>query len=171
MKKITLRNLTQGAVIAALYTALTLMPGLSSLAFGPVQIRVSEALTILPIFSVSGIWGLFIGCIASNLLSPFGPQVVDILFGSLATLLAAYLTYRLRANRYLALLCPVVINAVIVGSYLPFFYPMPVPVAFPYNIVVSIAFVALGEAVACYAIGLPLSFLLDKYKGRLFENK
>jgi len=159
MKKITLRELTQGAVIAALYVALTLIPGLSSIAFGA---RASEALSILPFFTRSAIGGLFVGCLTANILS--GAHIVDIILGSLATLLAAYLSHLLKHNRYLSLIPPVIVNAVVVGSYLPFLYGTNNAIP------ISIGLVGLGELIVCYGIGLPLSFLLDKYKNRLFEN-
>ena len=170
MKKITLRNLTQGGVIAALYAALTLapalIPGLGFLSFGIFQIRISEALTILPIFTGSAVWGLFVGCGLANLLglSISGLNMIDVVLGSLATLIAAYFTRKLKHNRYLAIIPPIIFNAVIVGTYLPFLYFKGTPIA------VSIALVGLGEAVVCYGLGIPLSFLLDKYRGKVFEK-
>lgn len=171
MKNQKVQSITQGAVIAAVYTALTLIPAmatpaLASISFGIFQVRISEALTILPRYTKSAVWGLFVGCILSNLIGMAfsGLGIIDVVLGSLATLLAAYLTYRLRFNRFLALLPPVIINAVVVGTYLPL-------IATPFKdvpIIVSILWVGFGELLACYVLGLALSYALDKYQDKIF---
>lgn len=109
-KLLTTRSLCVSAVIAALYAALTLL--LAPISFGAVQLRVSEALTLLPMAMPQAIPGLFVGCLVANL---YTGLLTDIIFGSLATLLAAVGTYLLRRIPALAAACPVLTNAVIVG--------------------------------------------------------
>lgn len=123
MKKTNTRFLVEGAMIAALYAALTYVSGLLGLAYGPVQFRLSEVLTILPLFTPAAIPGLAIGCVLGNLGSPMG--IIDIVCGSAATLLAALCTYALRKVRIkgwpvLSSLMPVLFNMVIVGMELEF---------------------------------------------------
>lgn len=120
-KLFTTRSLCLSAIIAALYAVLTMF--LPALSYGAWQCRVSEALTVLPIVLPQAIPGLFVGCLVSNLLSPVG--AADVIFGSLATLLAAVGTYALRKNRYLAAACPVIANGVIVGGMLAIVYALP----------------------------------------------
>ncbi len=151
------RYIVEAAIIAAMYAALTiLIPGGS----GQIQIRVSEALAILPFFTPAAIPGLFIGCLIANVF--VGAGIYDIIFGSLATLLAAFLTYKM-PRKYLAPLPPIVVNAVVVAGVLKF------AVAAPFFI--TMCFVALGEIVACYVLGYPLLLLLEKNKYRLFGSK
>lgn len=114
----TTRNVVYGGIVACLYAVLTLMPGLNSLAYGPIQFRVSELLTILPLFTASAVPGLAIGCVAANMASP---MILDMVFGTLATLFSAYCTYKLRKHKKIALMMPVVFNAVIIGTMLSFF--------------------------------------------------
>jgi uncharacterized membrane protein len=111
-KKFNVRELVQGAIIAAVYALLTIF--LAPISSGLVQCRVSEAMSILPYFTFSAVPGLFIGCLLANLLT--GAAVYDVIFGSLATLVAAYITYwmRNRASKYLAPLPSVVVNALVV---------------------------------------------------------
>lgn len=148
------KSLTRAAVIAALYAALTIfiMPA----SYGVMQLRVSEALTVLPVFTPAAIPGLFIGCIVANLVSPVG--LVDVVVGSAATLIAAVLTYILREHRLLALLPPVITNAVMVGAELYYFYNVD------FSLPACMFWVGLGEMAACYALGYPLSLLLDKHR-------
>ncbi len=148
-----LRSITYSAIIAAVYAALTLV--LAPVSMGAVQCRISEALTILPLFTPVAIPGLFIGCLIANL---FLGSVYDIIFGSLTTLLAAFLTYRFRKNRYIALLFPVVLNAVVVGGYIGLFLDNSMAVW------LCMLTVGLGQAVACFGLGLPLHTLLRKLK-------
>ena len=91
-KNITTKKMARIGIIAGLYTAITFL--LSAISFGPVQVRASEALTLLPILYPEAVAGLFLGCLLSNILGPFG--AVDIVFGSLTTLLAAFISYRFR---------------------------------------------------------------------------
>lgn len=148
----------QAAVIAAIYAVLTML--LAPLSYGFMQVRVSEALTILPYFTPAAIPGLFIGCLVSNLLSPYG--MLDVVLGSGATLIAAVGSYMLRSKPVLVPLPPVIVNAVIIGSMLHFAYGIPV------NLFAIMGWIALGELIACYLIGYPLLRYLRKYK-RIFE--
>ena len=109
------KRLTICAVIAAAYAALCLL--LAPISYQGVQIRLSEALTILPFIAPYTVGGLFVGCLLANLLNPLGINVLDVVFGSLATLLAGLLTARCK-SRWLAPLPPVLVNAVIVGAVL-----------------------------------------------------
>lgn len=148
----TTRFLTQAAIIAALYAALTLILQPISGFQGNFQLRVSEALTLLPVFTPAAVPGLFVGCLIANLLG--GATVLDVIFGSLATLLAALLTRRLRHNRLLAALPPVLANMVIVGAVLAYSLNLP--------LLPSMGWVALGQLLACYGLGLPLVWALAK---------
>ena len=93
------KKLTRCALIAAIYVALTMLSNALNLAYGPIQLRFSEAMTVLPFLMPEASWGLFIGCVLSNILSPYGP--LDMIVGSAATLLAALLTARCR-NKWTA---------------------------------------------------------------------
>lgn len=146
--------IVQAAIIAALYAALTLIFLPISFGHNIFQFRVSEALTILPAFMPASIPGLFVGCIVSNLIGGFG--LVDIIFGSLATLIAALFSRSLKKYPFLVPLPPVIFNALIVGTYLKYLYMFEVP------LFVSMGWVALGELLSCYLLGLPLLFLLRK---------
>ena len=123
MKKLfTTRSICISAVIAALYAALTLL--LAPISYGDWQCRVSEALTMLPILMPQAIPGLFVGCILANLLGP-SAGITDIVFGSLATLIAAIGTWYFRKNKWLAAACPVVANGLIVGAVLSYSFSLP----------------------------------------------
>lgn len=136
-------TLTRGAIIAALYAALTLL--LAPISYGEIQIRLSEALTVLPVLMPEAVPALAIGCLLANLLG--GCPIYDILFGTLATLLAALCTRALRAHLRAALAMPVLFNGVIVGAVVHFCYaPM---IALP----LCMLFVAAGEAVTCLLLG------------------
>ncbi len=146
-----LKKILYAAVIAAVYAALTLL--FAPISMGPVQCRISEALCVLPLFSPVAIPGLFIGCLIVNM---FLGSIYDIIFGSLATLAAAYLTWRFRKNRWLAMCFPVLLNAVIVGGYLGLFLP-DAPAVW-----LCMLTVGIGEAISCYGIGLPLYPMFKK---------
>ena len=150
--------LIQAGIIAAIYAALTII--LAPFSYGPMQIRVSEALTILPFFTPAAVPGLFIGCLVSNFISPYG--LIDMIFGSGATLIAAVGSYLLRSKPLLVPLPPVLVNAVAIGLMLYYAYGVPM------NLFLIMAWVGLGEFIACYAIGYPLLRYLKKYK-RIFE--
>jgi uncharacterized membrane protein len=149
----TTKNMTIVAMIAAIYVLLTYL--FAPLSFNYIQFRVSEVLTVLPFFTPLAIPGLFIGTIISNFLSPTG--IYDVIFGSLATLLAAYLT-SLTKNRYLAPLPPVIVNAVVIGVLLGVIGGLPVSIPW------LILYVGIGELGVCYLLGLPFIFLLERYR-------
>ncbi|MDR0883632.1 MAG: QueT transporter family protein [Oscillospiraceae bacterium] len=154
---------TQAAVIAAAYTALTLLAGALGLAWGPVQFRFSEALTILPALTPAAIPGLTIGCLLSNFFSPQGP--LDLIFGTLASFLAAVLTYwtrkvTLKGLPMLGALWPVLINAVVIGALITFFIPDAEGTTTTFF--VNAGFVGLGQLVCCVIGGLPLFAALRK---------
>lgn len=147
---INARFIAQSAIIAALYAALTLI--VAPLSYGPVQCRISEALTILPIFTLAAVPGLFIGCLVANL---YTGSVLDVIFGSLATLLAAVWTRSLRNRPVLATAPPVLVNAVVVGLVLsltienyPFWF--------------SALTVGAGQLVACMGLGNALRMALHR---------
>jgi len=163
--------LTQGAMIAAVYTVLTLLAAAVNLAYGPVQFRFSEALTILPIFTPAAIPGLALGCLLSNIWSGYG--VADMVFGTAATLLAAIATRMVRNIRiknipFLAPLPPVLLNAVIVGLEISILSPGGFVWAGFFSIALSIG---AGELVICYALGLPLAAALERIgeKNKIFK--
>lgn len=159
MNKITLRELTAAAVVAALYVALSLLSNVLGITFGPIQCRFSEALTLLPLLLSSSVWGLTVGCLLTNILSPYG--LTDLVVGTLATFLAARLTGRCRSP-YLGALPPVVCNAALVGALLAAQQTGLSP-AFPAAFAYQALTVGLGEAVACYGLGVPLLRLLQKH--------
>lgn len=159
MKKSSLRDLTTSAVVAALYAALSLLSNSFGITFATVQCRFSEALTLLPMVLPSSVWGLTLGCLLTNLLSPYG--LTDLLVGTFATFLAATLTRRCR-NEFLAALPPVLCNALFVGAMLAFEQTGPSP-AFPAAFSLQALSVGVGEAIACYALGIPLLRLLRRH--------
>jgi len=155
--RFTTRQLAIAGTVAALYAVLAYFAAIFNVAYGPIQCRFSEALCVLPFLFPAATPGLFIGCLVANLLSPYG--ALDIVFGSLATLLAAVWTQHTR-HRWLAPLPPVICNAVIVGAVITvqevsmdLFWG-----TFLYNAVT----VGLGEAVACYVLGGLLLTLLPR---------
>ena len=148
--------LVRGALIAAIYTVLCLL--FAPISFGSIQIRISEALTLLPILFPEAIPGLTVGCLLSNLLC--GAGILDIIFGSLATLLSALCTYFLRKSPpYLAAAPTVLLNALIVGFVLSLSSGLPFPI--------SALLIAAGQLLSIYAIGLPLFHLLRPRLERL----
>ncbi len=152
--------LVQGAAIAAIYVVLTV--AFAPFGFGEVQLRVSEALTVLPYFTPAAIPGLFIGCLIGNMLG--GSIPLDIIFGSLATLIAATGTYLLRKRRFLAPVPPIVANALIVPFVLHYGYGVPLPIPF------MMLTVGIGEVLSCGVMGMILLFALERYRGSLFRN-
>lgn len=158
LRKFTIRDITLAALVGALYTALSYFGNIFGLTYGPIQCRFSEALTVLPFLSPLTAWGLFAGCIISNILSPYGP--LDLIFGSLATLLAGLLTAKCKDKR-LAPLPPVICNGVIVGGVIAF-EEVGLTAAFPAAFAFNGIAVAFGEALACYILGLLLLTLLEK---------
>ena len=153
MKRFSVRSLCLSAVIAALYAALTL--SFQAISFGAVQFRVSEAMTLLPVLLPEAVPGLAVGCLISNLFNPMGATVYDVVFGTLATLLAAVLTRRIRGSVWLRALPPVLCNAVIIGLVLTYGYGIDL-------LWMNMLTVGLGQAVVCYVLGVPLIRLLEK---------
>ena len=141
-------KITVGGVIAALYVALTYLANLLGLASGAIQIRLSEALTILPVFTGAAVPGLAVGCVLANLLT--GCAAWDVVFGSLATLIGAVGTRLLRKKPLLAWIPPVLSNAIIVPIILIKVYG--VPDAWRYLVLT----VGAGEVIACGVLGLLL---------------
>ena len=150
------------AATAALYAALTITT--APFAYGPIQFRVAEALCVLPYFAPETAWGLFIGCLLSNIMSG---NVFDMLFGSLATLLAALCTAYLgkkEKSAVLACLMPVVFNAFIIGAVITCAYEgRRISESFGL-FAVNAGWVALGEAAVLLLVGLPLMKLIGKRK-------
>ena len=162
------RFLALSAVIAGLYAALTYAAAMLNLAYGPVQFRFSEALTVLPAFTPAAIPGLTVGCLLANLGSPLG--VVDWVFGTAATLLAALGTAAVSRIRWkglplLAPLPPVIVNALVVGlevSCLNGAGAFTFSAFTAANFAYSALTVGLGELAVCLVLGLPLCVLLEK---------
>lgn len=151
--KIELKFVVRAAIIASIYTALTIL--LRPISYGQIQVRVAEALTVLPYFTPAAIPGLFVGCIISNIAGGLG--WMDIVFGSLATLLSALLTYIIpKSKKLLVPLPPVIMNGVIVGWVVSTVYQLP--------LVITMLTVASGEAISCYALGYPLLKVFEKHK-------
>ena len=160
-----LLKLATSAVVAAVYAALTIV--LAPISYGPVQFRVSEALTVLPFLMPGTVWGVFAGCIIANL---YTGSVLDIVFGSLATLLAALLTAwfgkqgNTVKNRLLGCLMPVVFNVVIVGAVLTWGYQFQEFASPLKSCGFNALTVGIGEAGVLYLIGYPLMLWLPKAK-------
>ena len=163
----TTRKLALAGIVGAAYAVLTLL--LAPISFSSIQFRVSEVLCILPWFFPCASQGLFIGCIVANLLSPLGVSVFDVVFGSLATLLAGLCTAALgRRSRsltssILGCLMPVLFNAVIVGAVLTWAYEIRMaPGSAVLSYILNAASVGFGELVVLFVLGLPLMRWLPK---------
>lgn len=151
----------QAALIAALYVALTQVAALLGLSSGVIQIRFSEALTILPYFTSAAIPGLFVGCVLANFTT--GAILWDVVFGSLATLLGAVVTYLLRKrSKWLAPIPPILSNTLIVPFVLTYAYGVPDGIPF------LMLTVGVGEVLSCGVLGLALLKALEKYRTRIF---
>lgn len=154
--------ITQAAMIAAIYVVLTYFINAFELASGAIQIRISEALTILPVFTPAAIPGVFLGCLLSNLLT--GCIVWDVVFGSLASLIGGVGTYLLRKHKYLAPIPPIVANTLIVPFVLSYGYGIPGSIPF------FMLTVGIGEVVSCYVLGVLLMTVLGKYRNVIFKQ-
>ena len=165
MKKMTVQHLTTAAVVGAAYAVLSLFGSVFGVTFGTVQCRFSEALCVLPFFFPETVGGLFAGCPITNLLSPYG--LVDIVVGSLATLLAAFLTSKC-GKKWLAPLPPVVCNGLLVGGMLAW-EQVGFTGAFGVAFLANGASVAAGEALACYGLGALLLWRLPRMA--FFKNR
>lgn len=151
---------TQAAVIAALYVVLTLLANAFGLANYAVQVRFSESLTILPFFIPAAIPGLVIGCFLSNILT--GCMLLDIIFGTVATLLGALGTWALRKHKWLAPIPPIVANTIIVPFVLAYVYQFEGSI--PYFMLT----VGAGEVISCGILGMILLFALEKRRTTIF---
>lgn len=152
--------LTQAALIAALYVVLTELSNVLGLASMQIQVRFSEALTILPFFVPSAIPGLFVGCIISNILATGEP--LDMIFGSLATLVGAFGTYLLRKWKWLAPVPAIVANTLVVPFVILYVYGVG-------PLWLSFLTVGAGEIISAGILGMLLLFALDKHKKQIFQ--
>ncbi len=172
MKNSKITMLVQGAVIAALYTCVTLV--LAPLSFGSVQARISEALCVLPFFTPAAIPGLAVGCFLANLIAGYG--VPDMVFGTSATLIAALITYAIgRSYRssstkkvgvvsyVLAPLPPVLANAIAIGAMFKYVFDTGLP------LIVNMLYIGAGQALSCYVVGVPLMYASSRL--RIFDAK
>ena len=160
MRKFTTKDLTLAAMVAAVYTVLTVFLPIPQ--YQEVQFRIAECMTVLPFLFPWATPGLVVGCFLANLLG--SPFVLDWIFGTLATLLAALWTRRM-PNVYLAALPPVVCNAVIVGAEIAWFTVQDGGAFWPaYGL--NALTVGLGELAVCYLLGVPLARLMEKSMGR-----
>ncbi|KAB3533815.1 QueT transporter family protein [Alkaliphilus pronyensis] len=150
--------IVQASVIAAVYASLTIL--FAPISYGQIQVRISEALTILPFFTPAAIPGLFVGCIIANIFG--GNGMIDIVFGSLASLIAAYLSYR-APKKWMVPLPPVIINGIVIGFILNYLYKYP--------LLISMAWVSLGQLLACYVLGYPLLLTLERYEDIIFQKE
>jgi len=164
MKNLSVRRLVRCAVIAAVYVVVCLV--LAPFSYGAVQVRVAEALCLLPVFGAEYIVGVTLGCFLANLL---GSTVVDVVFGTLATLLACLLTYKLRDIRVKGLaipasLPPVAFNMIIVGAFeITFFFSDGAPTAM--LAVFNAVTVGIGELISCTILGVALVKLIESNAG------
>ncbi|MBR3811781.1 MAG: QueT transporter family protein [Agathobacter sp.] len=161
---------TQGAIIASLYVVLTMLANAMGLANFAIQVRFSEALCILPFFTVAAIPGLAVGCLISNILT--GAMIWDVLFGSLATFLGAIGTYFLRKHKLLLTIPPIISNMVIIPLILRYGYGLAwqykgTDWSIPYFAVT----VGIGEIISVCVLGSVLMQALLPYKNIIFENK
>lgn len=162
IKNQMVRKITETAIIAAIYVVLTGISSAFGLSYSGIQLRLSEMLTILPVFSPFAITGLTLGCFISNLASPLG--IIDIIFGTFSTFISAHLTRLLSGIKFknipiFAPLPPVIMGAVFVGAMLSFL--MPEGFSF-YTFFASAISVGIGQFVVCYGFGIPLYLFLNK---------
>jgi len=156
MRKIPIRDLCLASMVAALYAVLSYFGSFFGLSYGPIQCRFAEALCVLPFLFPSTAPGLFVGCLITNLMSTVG--ALDIVFGSLATLLAACWTAKMPV-RALAPLPPVICNAVFVGALIA---ATGMPEAFWEGFWLFALQVGAGELAVMYLLGLPLLLTLKR---------
>lgn len=160
MKNKSILFMTQAAMIAAIYVVLTVL--FAPFGFGEIQVRIAEALTVLPFFTPAAIPGLFIGCLLGNIMS--GAPLPDIVFGSLATLIGALFTYLLRRqNKFIAPIPPILSNIIIIPLVLHYAYGANLPIPF------MMLTVGIGEVISCGILGMILLSALQKYRHRLFK--
>lgn len=161
MKNKKVQFLVQAAMIGAIYVVLTIL--FQPFSFGQVQVRIAEALTILPVFTPAAIPGLFVGCLIGNILG--GSILPDIILGSLATLIGAVFTYLLRKQtKFLAVLPPIISNTIVVPLVLRYAYGILLPLPF------MMLTVGIGEIISCGILGWIVHSSLQKYQHRLFKD-
>ena len=161
MKENKVLFMSQAAMIAAIYVVLCI--AFAPISYGAIQVRVAEALTILPYFTPAAIPGLFIGCLIANFAG--GSIMIDVIGGSIATLLGATATWLLRKkSRYLAPLPPILTNTLLVPYVLRYGYGEPLPIPF------LMATVGIGEIAACGIMGLVVLTVLNKYRKYIFRT-
>ena len=156
------KNIVYAAIVAALYVVLTEFAAMLGLASQPIQLRFSEALNALCLFTPYAIPGMFIGCLIANLVT--GAVVWDVIFGSIATLIGAIGVYLLRKNKILALVCPVVSNAVIIPFVLTYAYGLTDGIWY------FVLTVGIGQIISCTVLGYFLGEAVDKRKKWLFRQ-
>lgn len=143
------KTLVRAGIIAAIYSVLTVFLGDTQ--FGPIQFRVAEAMTILPFFDIAAVPGLFIGCLIANITGGLGP--IDIVFGSLTTLIAAYLTSKM-PNKYLATLPPILLNAFIIPIWLSKAFNMPY--------IVVVGTIGFSQFIAAGILGIIFANIINR---------
>ncbi len=160
-----IKYLAQAAIIAALYVVFTLIANAAGLASGVIQVRISEALTVLPFFTPAAIPGLFLGCLLSNIIG--GCVIWDIIFGSLATLLGALGTYAIRKKLpdWCAAIPPIIANTLIVPFVLSYAYEVPDSIPF------LMLTVGAGEVISCGILGILLLKLLKPHRNVIFGEQ
>ncbi len=151
----------QGAIIAAIYVVLTYVSHMFGLDAGVIQVRLSEVLCVLPMFTVAAIPGLYLGCLLANLLT--GAVWLDILIGPIATLIGAIGTYALRKYKWLAPIPPILSNALIVPFVLAYGYGMEQAIPF------MMLTVGIGEVVSVYVLGSLFAMALNKRRNQIFK--
>ena len=154
--------MTQAALIAAIYVVLTMMVAQVNLASGAIQFRISEALCVLPFFTPAAVPGVIIGCFLSNIL--IGSALPDIIFGTLATAIGAFVSYKLKDHRFLVTLPPVVSNMIIIPFVLTCAYKIPGGIPF------QMLTVGAGEVIACVVLGSILIAALMPVRRYIFGN-
>ena len=161
MRKFSARDLTLAAVVAAIYFVLCYFGNIFSLTFGPVQVRLGEALTVLPFLFPATTPGVVLGCLLTNILSPYGP--IDMVVGTLATAIAAFLSMKM-PRWYLAGLPPIVMNALLLPPMWAWAAAGAVNGAFWAAYWLNLWTFVVGEAVACYVLGTVLLKALARVK-------
>ena len=160
-----IKYLAQAGIIAALYVVFTLIANAAGLASGVIQVRISEALTVLPFFTPAAIPGLFLGCLLSNIIG--GCVIWDIIFGSIATLLGALGTYAIRKKLpdWCAAIPPIIANTLIVPFVLSYAYEVPDSIPF------LMLTVGAGEVISCGILGILLLKLLKPHRNVIFGEQ
>ena len=160
----------QGAMVAALYVALTWIASIAGLSSMAIQVRISEALCVLPFFLPAAVPGLFVGCLLANLLT--GAAIYDVIFGSLATLLGAVGTYLLRKHKFLCTLAPVVSNIIIIPLVLRYGYGLTMEYGGrDWSIPFYMLTVGAGEIICCCVLGTILLNALAKVRNAIFKKE